>query len=115
MDMKSYRLTLIFLGLIPLILTACGSVQQDPIASLTLTPETIVTQPPQNVEISMNSDTFIGFSYQKSDGTRIMAGKNTLPDKQPLEIPLSGEVSWLYAVPYREGSLWVAVLPNGKM
>ena len=59
-------------------------------------------------------DPAYGFTYQRQDGNRFVAGKGQLPEVEPVDIPLSGTPVWLVAAPMREGSVWVAVLDNGQ-
>jgi hypothetical protein len=55
------------------------------------------------------------YTYQRPDGNRFVAGKGSMPDTEPLDIPLSGEPLWLLAAPTNEGSLWVTVLQDGRV
>ncbi len=55
-----------------------------------------------------------GFTYQQPDGNRLVAGKGQLPDIEPLDIALNGLPLWLVAAPLGEGSIWVAILDDGR-
>ena len=59
-------------------------------------------------------DPAYGFTYQQQDGNRFVAGKGQLPEVEPLDIPLGGIPIWLVAAPIREGSVWVAILDDGR-
>jgi endonuclease YncB( thermonuclease family) len=56
-----------------------------------------------------------GYTYQRPDGNRLVSGKGTLPRAVPLDIPLDGQPLWLVAAPVSGGSVWVAVLTDGRV
>jgi endonuclease YncB( thermonuclease family) len=56
-----------------------------------------------------------GYTYQRPDGNRLAPGKGALPGVEPLDIPLDGEPQWLVAAPMGEGSVWVAVMADGRV
>jgi hypothetical protein len=56
-----------------------------------------------------------GLTYQQPDGNRLVDGQGRLPDIEPVDISLSGTPIWLVAASFGEGSLWVAILDNGKV
>jgi endonuclease YncB( thermonuclease family) len=56
-----------------------------------------------------------GYTHQRPDGNRLATGKGDLPGVEPLDIPLDGTPHWLVAAPMGEGSVWVAVLANGRV
>ncbi|GMR09389.1 MAG: hypothetical protein BMS9Abin28_0207 [Anaerolineae bacterium] len=55
-----------------------------------------------------------GFTYQQPDGNRLAAGKGQLPDIEPRDLALDGRPLWLVAAPLGEGSIWVAILDDGR-
>jgi len=55
------------------------------------------------------------YTHQRADGNRLVPGSGALPGVQPLDIPLDGQPQWLVAAPMGEGSLWVAVLADGRI
>ena len=57
---------------------------------------------------------YFAYTYQRSDGNRLAEGKGLLPNVEPLDIPLDGQPRWLLAAPLNEGSVWVAVLADGR-
>lgn len=54
------------------------------------------------------------YTYIRPDGNRYIAGTGPLPDSRRLDIVLTGTPVWLVAAPYRDGSIWVAVLESGQ-
>lgn len=64
-------------------------------------PETALTRP-------------YGYTYQRPDGNRLVAGRGTLPTLSPLDIPLDGTPQWITAVPLAKGVLWGVVLTDGR-
>nr|NIN64075.1 SUMF1/EgtB/PvdO family nonheme iron enzyme [Anaerolineae bacterium] len=58
---------------------------------------------------------YFGYTYQQPDGNRLMHGQGAVPDVQPLDIPLDDQPQWLVAAPMRGGSVWVAVLVDGRV
>jgi hypothetical protein len=59
-------------------------------------------------------DPAYGLTYQQQDGNRLVAGQGQLPDIEPIDIVLSGRPIWLVAAPLGEGSIWVAILDDGR-
>lgn len=70
---------------------------------------------PPSAGSSYAEGTFFGLTYQRKNGSRVLAGKGSLPESAPLQVSLPGEARWLAAVPYRDGSLWTAVLADGSV
>jgi endonuclease YncB( thermonuclease family) len=56
-----------------------------------------------------------GSTYQRPDGNRLAPGRGALPGVEPLDIPVDGRPQWLVAAPMGEGSVWVAVLADGRV
>ena len=56
-----------------------------------------------------------GYTHQQPDGNRLVSGRGALPETQPLNIPLDGLPHWLVAAPMAGGSVWVAVLADGRV
>ena len=56
-----------------------------------------------------------GHTHQQPDGNRRVPGKGALPGVEHLDIPLEGQPQWLVAAPVSEGSVWVAVLADGRV
>ncbi len=71
-------------------------------------------QPGSASTSNSNVDPAYGFTYQQQDGNRFVVGKGHLPEVEPVDIPLSGTPVWLVAAPMREGSVWVAILDDGR-
>jgi len=59
--------------------------------------------------------THLAYTYQQPDGNRLVAGQASVPEAQPLDIPLANRPQWLTAAPLGEGSVWVAVLIDGQV
>lgn len=60
------------------------------------------------------SGTVYGYTNQRPDGNRLAGGSGSLPMVEPLNIPLAGEPQWLVGAPFDSGSLWAAVLADGR-
>jgi endonuclease YncB( thermonuclease family) len=70
---------------------------------------------PANALTSAPVDEAWGYTHQRPDGNRLVPGKGALPGVEPLDIPLDGRPQWLVAAPMGEGSVWVAVLADGRV
>lgn len=55
-----------------------------------------------------------GYTYQRPDGNRLVAGQGSLPTLTPIDIPLAGTPQWVLAVPLARGVLWGVVLADGR-
>jgi len=78
--------------------------------------QSMLTEPAPTVETaSVSTDIDWGYTHQQPDGNRLVPGRGPLPDVQPLDVALDGEPKWLVAAPMSEGSVWVAVLTDGRV
>lgn len=57
----------------------------------------------------------VASTNQRADGNRLAAGQGRLPESTPLDITLAGQPVWLAAAPVTGGSIWVAVLDDGRV
>lgn len=57
----------------------------------------------------------VGYTHLSPDGNRVVAGTGGLPDVAPIDISLDGVPVWLVTAPFGEGSIWVAVLDDGRV
>ena len=66
---------------------------------------------------SPKSEAQMSFSYthQQPDGNRLVAGRGSVPNVSPIDIPLAFIPKWVVAAPMAEGSLWVVVLIDGRV
>lgn len=120
--MKPIPLLFLSLALI-LLLTACtpAAPQQTVTVGPTLTAEPVQTkagpspETPPSALSSFTKGTFFGLTHQRENGSRLLAGKGSLPEGEPVRVALPGEVRWITAVPYQTGSLWTAVLEDGSV
>lgn len=60
------------------------------------------------------ADIFIGYTYQGSDGNRVIQGSGSFQSKSPIEIELPGKPIWIVGVPYQNNVIWAVVLEDGK-
>ena len=90
----------------------------------TLTPTAITPRPlettaappvptPESTVISPTS-TYFAFTYQRPDGNRLVHGRGALPTVRPVDIALDGQPVWLVATRMAAGSVWVAILADGR-
>lgn len=78
--------------------------------------QSMLKEPAPTVETaSVLTDIDWGYTYQQPDGNRLVSGRGAVPDVQPLDIALDGQPKWLVAAPMSEGSVWVAVLTDGRV
>jgi len=56
-----------------------------------------------------------GYTNQRADGNRWVAGMGHLPDVEPLNIPLGQSPVWVVGVPANTGALWAVVLLDGSV
>lgn len=64
--------------------------------------------------LAANAPPAAGYTYQQADGNRYVAGKGSLPQTPPLDIPLAGAPQWVAAAAVQEGSVWAVVLSDGR-
>jgi len=57
----------------------------------------------------------VAMTNQRADGNRVVAGQGRLPESAPQDIVLAGRPAWLTAAPLTDGSVWVAVLDDGRV
>ena len=59
--------------------------------------------------------TAVGYTYQRADGNRVVAGVGAFPDARPLDVSLSGTPQWVVAAPLPKGkgSIWAVALNDG--
>ena len=57
----------------------------------------------------------MSYTYQRSDGNRVVEGQGVLPQVAPIDVPLSGRPSWVIGAPVAAGILWIAVMENGEV
>lgn len=67
------------------------------------------------VEPADTLQTAVAMTNQQADGNRLAAGQGRLPESTPLDIALDGRPVWLTAAPVTGGSVWVAVLDDGRV
>lgn len=120
-----------FLGLLGLALFACQNQTPEPISPDTFPttvpsvtpapiPEATVTAAATDVPgiatltPLITADTQFGYTNQRADGNRFVAGQGDLPGATPLDIPLMSEPAWVVAVPLAEGTMWGVALANGR-
>ena len=61
------------------------------------------------------SPSSFGYTYHRADGNRLVAGSGSIHKGLPLDIPLDGKPVWLVAAPAEKGSIWAAVLEDGRV
>jgi hypothetical protein len=88
-------------------------------ATLIVSPEPqrtmVKTTPTSLLEGSPPTTPVFGHTYHLADGNRLVSGRGGLPEVKPLDIPLAGEPEWVVAAPGEAGSIWVAVLGDGRV
>ncbi len=95
-------------------LAACQS-QTKPTHPVAFPSETIPLLNISAKEAEITPLKAIGLTYHSPDGNRLVNGKGDLPNSIPIDIPLNGIPVWLVAVSTQEGSLWAAVLDDGRI
>ena len=82
------------------------------VATRTVTAE-VANSKPQMDQIEQ-ADLAISRTYHRADGNRVVTGRGNLPALTSIDIPLSGKPTWVTAVPYEDGALWVVTLDDGR-
>ena len=72
------------------------------------TPQPIISTP-------VDERSAFGYTYHQPDGNRLVSGFGSIHDDVPLDIPLGGKPIWLVAAPAESGSIWAAVLEDGRV
>lgn len=102
------------LTIVVITLAACG---REATAVPTLVP-TIPFNPAPEVVASIPQESALarpyGYTYQRADGNRVVAGQGNVPNLTPIDIPLDGAPQWVTAVPLAKGVLWGVVLADGR-
>ena len=57
----------------------------------------------------------VGYTYLSPDGNRVVAGKGDLPNVIPVDIQLDAVPIWLVAAPAGDGTIWAALLSDGRV
>lgn len=104
---------------IPLAETALPQATTTPAETTTDSPEAPgSSEAPSSGESPGSSEPALtrpyGYTYQRPDGNRLVAGRGTLPVLAPLDIPLEGRPQWVTAVPLAVGVLWGVTLADGR-
>lgn len=103
-----------FLAIVCVAFVGCG---REPTAVPTPAP-TIPFNPAPEVVVSIPQESALarpyGYTYQRADGNRVVAGQGNVPNLTPIDIPLAGTPQWVTAVPLAQGVLWGVVLTDGR-
>lgn len=115
--MKKFSILLLFLSLS---FSACATTPVEipstaAVSQLSETRDSPTALPDRSEVISFDGGTYLGLTYQQPDGSRQVDGQGSIEEAKALRVPLGGEAEWLVAVPAREGSLWTAVLGDGRV
>ena len=54
-----------------------------------------------------------GFTHQRADGNRMVAGRGSLLAARVVDVPVGGTPAWIVAAPHPRGAIWVTVLADG--
>ncbi len=54
-----------------------------------------------------------GFTHQRADGNRMVAGRGSVPAARVVDVPIGGTPAWIVAAPHPRGVIWVTVLADG--
>lgn len=102
------------LTIVVITLAACGR----EITAVPTPVPTIPFNPAPEVVVSLPQESALarpyGYTYQRADGNRVVAGQGDLPNRTPIDIPLDGTPQWVTAVPLAQGVLWGVVLADGR-
>ena len=104
----------------PMAPTGVPEVSPTPASPVVNTPERRSRAPtgqptPEKPPPAFQAAAFFGYTYQRPDGNRWVAGRGSLPGVEPVDIPLAGAPRWVVGAPLGDGSLWVAVLDDGRV
>ncbi len=69
---------------------------------------------PDSTPPHLGADAVYGYTYQRPDGNRLVSASARLSGGAVLDIDLQGRPAWLAATASGEGSIWVAVLEDGR-
>ncbi len=99
-----------------------GCAQAEPVSSgedPTLSPSVEVITPTQSEghadDSLMSTVHTMGLTYLGADGNRYIEGRGNLPTVDALDIELEGRPEWVVGAAASEGSIWVAVLEDGRV
>ena len=85
------------------------------IACSELSPDfTPVDTPQPTTSSSDTTPTVFGYTHHRPDGNRLASGRGALPTAPPIDIPLDGVPVWLVAADSGSGSVWIAILDDGR-
>ncbi len=54
-----------------------------------------------------------GFTHQRADGNRMVAGRGSLPAARVVDVPIGGTPEWIVAAPQARGVIWITVRADG--
>ncbi len=67
------------------------------------------------VALAQEPEPLFAYTHQQPSNNRFVPGRGVMPFAIPLDIELAGQTQWLVAAPLRKGSVWVAVLADGRV
>jgi hypothetical protein len=125
---RRYWPYLILSGLLALLMMSCGTglvPQENPVGEESnissteakISPEYSATTVPMTGSelVPIPQEIQFGYTHHQPDGNRFVHGEGSLPDTQSLDIQLAGTPKWLVAAPFGDGSVWAAVLDDGRV
>jgi hypothetical protein len=59
------------------------------------------------------AQTTVGYTHQRGDGNRLIAGRGRIPDAKTVDVPLGGTPRWVVGAADGHRIFWVAVLEDG--
>lgn len=99
-----------------LLLAMVGCVTPSPVADPTAAAVSSPRMSPAPLPASEGPwQKMVGFTYIRPDGNRLVSGQANLPQAVAVDLALDGVPVWLVAAPLDDGSLWVAVLDDGRV
>lgn len=57
----------------------------------------------------------VAYTYQTSEGNKLVSGRGNLPETRPLDIPLQILPQWVVAIAFENGSVWTVTSEQGEM
>ena len=88
---------------------------QEPTPHQKTTVVTKIKTPYSELTSSQSTPNINGYTHQRKDGNRFITGAGQFPEVNPIDITLPGVASWVVAIQWMNGSLWVVTLENGQV
>lgn len=95
--------------------TAPPATPESPTATRTQGLSETATPVPTRASPERTAGVSYSYTHQQPDGNRIVSGRGSMLDTEPVDVALAGTPYWVVAAPTQDGSIWAVVLDDGQV